>query len=243
MKEFFQYIGMIGFEDTQMLVTGIVRILLASFLGALIGLERERKHRPAGLRTHMLVCVAAALVMVTNEQMVQIYGTGDPTRMGAQVISGIGFLGAGTILTDRQSRIRGLTTAAGIWASACVGLAVGGGFYIGGIVTCVLMLAIFTKFADVEHHFGRRGKVMELDVYFDGAKNLNFFISELTSYECSILSLEYIDFAGHKMEKDVGNTKKVIGANIHILLPRTNAHGEILNMLKDSKGMISMEEY
>lgn len=132
MKEIAEYTGMIGMENIVSVTSGIVRILLAAICGAVIGTERGRKHRPAGLRTHMLVCVAAALVMVTNEQLIQVYGSGAPTRMGAQVISGIGFLGAGTIITDRQSRIRGLTTAAGLWASACVGLAIGSGYYLGG---------------------------------------------------------------------------------------------------------------
>ena len=242
MKEFFEYIGLIGLDDSRMLVTGITRILLASFLGALIGLERGRKHRPAGLRTHMLVCVASALVMVTNEQLIQVYGIGDPTRMGAQVISGIGFLGAGTILTDSQNRIRGLTTAAGVWASACVGLAIGGGFYIGGIVTCILMLVIFTIFVDFEQRFVKRGKLMELEVFFDDAKNLNNFIFEITGHGCSIISLDYIDFKNQKLELDSVNVKKIIGINLHMLLPKNNYHKEILKLLSESKGIISMEE-
>lgn len=247
MREFLEYIGMIGISDYQQIVTGIVRILLAALLGALIGMERGRRHRPAGLRTHTLVCVASALVMVTNEQLIMAYGSGDPTRMGAQVISGIGFLGAGTILTDRQNRVRGLTTAAGLWASACIGLAIGGGFYIGGIVTCVLVLVIFTKFIDVENHFVRKSRVMELDVSFDGAKNLNHFISEITSHDCSIISLEYIDLNDdigfqNKVEKEEIALKKVVSVNLHILLPVKDYHSEILEILEESKGIITMEE-
>lgn len=247
MKTILEYIGMIGIESGQQIVTAIIRILLAAILGAIIGMERGRKHRPAGLRTHMLVCLASALVMVTNEQLIHAYGAGDPTRMGAQVISGIGFLGAGTILTDRQNRIRGLTTAAGLWASACVGLAIGSGFYIGGIVTCILILVIFTKFIDVEQRFVRRGRIMEINVSFDGAKNLNNFISEITSLDCSVTSFEYIDLLEDKswqgkLGKEEDIPKKIIGANLHILLPRNNYHSEILKILESSKGMISMEE-
>lgn len=240
MNDFLEYIGMIGVGSGQQLVTGVVRILLATILGAAIGFERGRKHRPAGLRTHMLVCVASALVMVTNEQLIYAYGSGDPTRMGAQVISGIGFLGAGTILTDRQSRVRGLTTAAGLWASACIGLAVGGGFYIGGIATCVLVLMIFTKFIDVEHRFVRKGRIMEIDVTFDGAKNLNNFICEVIGQECSIISFEYIDLEEGK--KEDGSQGKVVGVNMQIMLPRQNYHSEILKLLEESKGLITMEE-
>jgi len=245
MIKILEYIGMTGIESSQQVVITVVRLLLAAVLGAVIGMERGRKHRPAGLRTHMLVCVASALVMLINEHLVYAYGSGDPTRMGAQVISGIGFLGAGTILTDRQNRVRGLTTAAGLWASACVGLAVGSGYYIGGIVVCVLMLMIFTKFVDVEQRFVRKGRLMEINITFDGAKNLNNFISEITSNDCSVISFEYIEPQVDrpvKNEKDGPVYKKIVSANLQIILPRLDFHSEILEILENSKGMITMEE-
>ncbi len=245
MNNFFDFIGMIGVGNWHQTMVGIIRILLAAVLGAFIGLERGRKHRPAGVRTHTLVCVAAALVMVTNEQLILAHGTGDPTRMGAQVISGIGFLGAGTILTDRQNRIKGLTTAAGLWASACIGLAIGGGFYIGGIVAAILILVIFTKLVDVEQHLVMKSRVMDLNVSFDSAKNMNNFISEITSHDCSILSFSYIDM-DEELQNKVGKgeivLKKVVNVNLHILLPVKNYHSEILKILENSKGMIRMEE-
>ncbi len=245
MNDFLNFIGMIGVGEWQQIVVGIIRILLAAVLGSIIGLERGRKHRPAGVRTHTLVCVASALVMVTNEQLMLAHGTGDPVRMGAQVISGIGFLGAGTILTDRQNRIKGLTTAAGLWASACIGLAVGGGFYIGGIVAAILILVIFTKLVDVEQHLVLRSRVMDLNVSFDSAKNMNNFISEITSHDCSILSFSYIDMDEElqtMVEKGEIVLKKVVSVNLHILLPVKNYHSEILKILENSKGMIRMEE-
>ena len=106
----------------------LLRILAAVVIGGLIGLERGMKNRPAGLRTYMLVCVGACVVMLTNQYIFQTSATGDPTRMAAQVVSGIGFLGAGTIIVTRRNQIKGLTTAAGLWASAGVGLALGIGF-------------------------------------------------------------------------------------------------------------------
>lgn len=113
-----------------------LRLLIAGVLGGLVGFEREYSNRPAGLRTHIVVCLGSALVMVTAEFIFNKYSGQiaiDPTRMGAQVISGIGFLGAGTILRTGNS-IRGLTTAAGVWAVACIGLAVGSGFYAGALI-------------------------------------------------------------------------------------------------------------
>ncbi len=241
MYNFLNYIGMIGIDSSQEIVISIVRIVLAAILGAAIGLERGRKHRPAGLRTHMLVCVASALVMITNEQLMNASEIGDPTRMGAQVISGIGFLGAGTILTDRQNRVRGLTTAAGLWASACMGLAVGAGFYMGAILTCALILLIFTKFIDIEHRYIRKGRFMEMNLSFDGSENLNDFLSAITSNDCSIISIEYINLAEER-ELQQSREKKLISINLHILLPKKNYHNEILHKLGDSKGLIFLEE-
>ena len=96
----------------------VCRILTALLIGGILGMERGMKNRPAGLRTYMLVCVGSCLIMLTNQYIYQLTGVGDPVRLGAQVVSGIGFLGAGTIVTTRRSHIRGLTTAAGLWAAA-----------------------------------------------------------------------------------------------------------------------------
>jgi len=103
--------------------------------GGLIGIERGRSNQPAGMRTYMLVCMGAAVVMMTGQYMYDHFQTGDPARLGAQVISGIGFLGAGSIITFGKTKIKGLTTAAGLWTAACIGLSIGIGFYIAGIMT------------------------------------------------------------------------------------------------------------
>ncbi len=111
-----------------------VRLALSLLCGGVLGFERERKGRAAGFRTYMLVCMGATLVMLTNQYIHDYTGTGDIARLGAQVISGIGFLGAGTIIVTGRNHIKGLTTAAGLWASACIGLAIGIGFYFGAII-------------------------------------------------------------------------------------------------------------
>ena len=123
-------------------IQSIFRILLAICFGALIGLEREHAHRPAGLRTHILVCLGSCLVMLTSEYIYNRYHQFSPNmdvaRLGAQVISGIGFLGAGTIIRNGSS-VKGLTTAASIWAVACIGLATGIGYYFGATVATVVI--------------------------------------------------------------------------------------------------------
>ncbi len=131
----------------------VFRVLLAVCFSSLIGLEREHAHRPAGLRTHILVCVGACLVMLTSEYIYTKYHPLSPNmdvaRLGAQVISGIGFLGAGTIIRNGSS-VKGLTTAASIWVVACIGLATGMGFYFGATIatiTIFLCLAYIKKFS------------------------------------------------------------------------------------------------
>ncbi|HSW36698.1 MAG TPA: MgtC/SapB family protein [Candidatus Limnocylindrales bacterium] len=140
-----------------------IRLFLAVFLGGLVGFERERLNRPAGLRTHILVCAGAALIM-----MVSAYGfvdhaaagiISDPGRIAAQVVTGVGFLGAGTILQHRGS-VRGLTTAASIWVVSGIGLAIGIGFYAGAVVTTffVLLSLIFVRRAEKKYFLNRRLK-------------------------------------------------------------------------------------
>lgn len=141
----------------------LIRLGLACLLGGLIGMERERNRHPAGLRTHILVCIGATLVMLCNIFIFEMYkgvSNLDPARLGAQVISGIGFLGAGTIIKEGVS-IRGLTTAASLWAVACLGIAVGLGFYAGAILTTSFILIILIIFSKFEYLFyGKSGKTL-----------------------------------------------------------------------------------
>lgn len=141
----------------------IIRLALAALLGSIIGFERQRREWAAGLRTHMLVCVGAALVMI-----VSAYGFSDvinkpgivldPSRVAAQVVSGIGFLGAGTILFMKNEVVRGLTTAAGLWTVAAIGLAVGGGLYIAATITTVLVFIILAAIKPLEERVFNKNK-------------------------------------------------------------------------------------
>lgn len=121
----------------------IFRILTAVICGGIVGLEREVKHRPAGFRTHILICMGAAVTTMTSQYLYLVAGYyTDIARLGAQVIAGIGFIGAGTIIMTGQNHIRGLTTAAGLWCSAIIGLAAGAGFIEGAVFgTAIILLA------------------------------------------------------------------------------------------------------
>ena len=129
-------------------IDAVVKMVLAVVFSGVIGFEREHSHRPAGFRTHILVAVGSTLVMMTSKFVFLEYQgivTVDPTRLGAQVISGIGFLGAGTILREGFS-VKGLTTAASLWAVSCIGLAVGAGYYIGALVSTVVIYLTLNTF-------------------------------------------------------------------------------------------------
>ena len=150
----------------------ILRLVVAAILGGLVGLERERLEWAAGLRTHMLVCVGAALMMIVSAfGFSDILGTPnvslDPSRVAAQVVSGIGFLGAGTILFLRQEVIRGLTTAASLWTVAGVGLAVGGGLYVAALTATALVVLILAAVRPIERRLFRRDHVKHISVLID----------------------------------------------------------------------------
>ena len=133
-----------------------IRLIVATFLGGLIGLEREMHGKDAGFRTYALVCVGSALVMIVSTEMFEIYKgvtDVDPSRIAAQVVSGIGFLGAGAIIRFPQG-IKGLTTAAGIWAASGIGLACGIAEYKPAVMTTVLVLIILIIFSKIDRWIG-----------------------------------------------------------------------------------------
>ena len=150
-------------------VTVIIRVLLAALAGALVGLEREFHGRAAGMRTHMMVALGAALAAMIGLYTVHELGiSSDPLRVGAQVISGVGFLGAGTILLrGGGSRITGLTTAAGLWTAASIGLAVGIGFYVGAFMTVFAVMFTFTLVTRIEMRLNRKRQRMAIYLEVD----------------------------------------------------------------------------
>ena len=128
----------------------LLRLILAATMGGLIGSERGRHGRAAGMRTHILICLGAAMTALTGLYIAHIGGTGDISRISAQVISGIGFLGVGTILIRHNSIVMGLTTAAGMWSTAAIGIAVGYGFYLGAILATAICIFTATSLSRFE---------------------------------------------------------------------------------------------
>lgn len=171
-----------------------IAISLVIFCGGLIGVERGNKRRPAGLRTHILVCMGAMTVSFMSMEMHDYYlayydQVLDPNRLGAQVISGIGFLGAGTII-KYGTNIKGLTTAATIWAVAIIGLAIGFGYYALSIIVSVSLWGVLLLFARIENFIARKRKVFEVHVkLIDKRKVLGAINFLLAKYEIKILDL------------------------------------------------------
>ena len=167
-----------------------IRILLAALFGGIIGIERTTKKHAAGLRTYILVAIGSCMVMLTNIFIVETYGAGDIGRMGAQVISGIGFLGAGTIIITSRSRIKGLTTAAALWASAAMGLALGVGFYTLAAIGFFIIFIVLTFLPVIENYFSKHTSNYEIHIEFEKSENLREFIKYVRERNLKIKALE-----------------------------------------------------
>ena len=186
----------------------LVRLLLAMAFGGAIGLERGRKRRPAGFRTYMLVCLGAALTMLLGQYEVQmlltrwdamvptVAGQTDISRFGAQVINGIGFLGAGTVIVTGRQEVKGLTTAAGLWTSACMGLAIGAGFYEGVLLGFLLVFVCVRFLPAVESLMMERARNMNVYVEFRSLDDIGAIINRIKAQGVVIYEVE-LD-RGHK---------------------------------------------
>lgn len=215
------------------LISIAVRLVLALVLGGMLGMERGRKRRPAGLRTYMIVCIASALVMLTSQYMMDEFGMGDPARLGAQVISGIGFLGAGTIIvTSRQ--VKGLTTAAGLWAAACIGLAVGIGFYAGAILCAVLVLLVMTVMSRLDTRLQLRAKQISFFAEFLTMDDLGKFIDMLRQRGYKLHDLE--------LNRVKDSVRDLEGATFWVGLDRQIDHVELIRELSGFPGVKYLEE-
>lgn len=219
-------------EVTQLAV--VLRILASIFVGGLIGLERGMKNRPAGLRTYMLVCVGACLIMLTNQYVYQCTGAGDPVRLGAQVVSGIGFLGAGTIVVTKHNQIKGLTTAAGLWASAGVGLAFGIGFYEAAITATIGIYAILAFLQRWELRLHQKIRLLEVYIELANSMPMNEFSQNLRALD---LQIEGIQFEPDSMLEN--DTRAIV---FTLKSTKREDHDFLLQQIKALPGIVHLEE-
>ncbi|MBE6690364.1 MAG: MgtC/SapB family protein [Ruminococcaceae bacterium] len=224
----------------------LFRLGVAAICGGVIGLERGRKRRPAGFRTHMLVCIGAALAMLISQYLTMMAQTDwawiyqklnltptDASRLGAQVINGIGFLGAGTIIVTGQQEVKGLTTAAGLWASACMGLCIGAGFVEGALLGCLLISVTIIVLTRVERLVMNRSRNLNLNIEFLHLDDLGKIISTIKEQDIRIFDVE--------IHKNKGTTN-LPSAVFSIRLPKKMNHASVLTLIADVENVRSVEE-
>lgn len=192
--------------DDLSTVSIFFRFALATFCGSVIGFERGKKRHAAGLRTHILVCLGATAAMLVNQYIfVYLDPTSDPGRIGAQVISGIGFLGAGTIVItghQRAQQVKGLTTAAGLWASACMGLLVGVGFYECALIMCAFLFIVIVVLNKLDERYLKTSSTLR--VYLEYAPNVSPFSTILTALRNNRWHVTHIQYLNLESCSEVG---------------------------------------
>lgn len=223
----------------------LLRLTLAVLCGGLIGINREHKRRPAGFRTYMMVCMGAALSMILGQYedtmlhtlLSGAFGTvGQPTdvtRFGAQVINGIGFLGTGTILITEQREVKGLTTAAGLWATACMGLAIGAGFYEGVFLSFVCIFLSIKVLPFVELFLLSRSRNMNLYVELTSLERLKDFITLTKAIGIQIFDVEL------DRKRAAGGG---VGVVLYLHLPKNQSHTKLLTDLSYSPDVRAIDE-
>ena len=176
-------------------VSILLRFSMALLFGGIIGLERGRRQQAAGLRTHMMVCIGAASTMMVGEYVVVVYAnTGDVLRLGAQVVSGIGFLGAGTIMVTQKSGIRGLTTAASLWASACMGLVIGSGFYECALIMIIMMLFVLLVLSGFDFKYVKTTIYISLFLEAEAGFQFSTLLEKIKRQGWNIQEIRQLDF-------------------------------------------------
>lgn len=241
------YCFMIEYLRQLNMLSMTLRIVIAVLVGGLIGLERELKGRSAGFRTYMLVALGSTLTMILSQYLDLMMNTAwietsnmllvrtDVSRLGAQVINGVGFLGAGAIIVTSNQDVKGLTTAAGLWSSACIGLAVGAGFYECVVVAAVLLLLSMSVLPIVENKLLSKSRYMNISVDLDSLENLSGFISNIKNQNIIIYEVDI-----NKKISDVD--LKHVRVFISMKLPFPQLHESFIARLSSLVGVIAIEE-
>lgn len=212
----------------------VLRIVIAVLCGGAIGLERGLKNRPAGMRTYMLVCVGSCLIMLTNQYIYQVTQAGDPMRLGAQVVSGIGFLGAGTIIVTRHNQIKGLTTAAGLWSAAGVGLALGVGFYEAALIAGFAIFVVLTLLQRWDDRMHSKTRVVEIYVELEQGTTVGYFIRGVRNLELEISNIQ--------MEQDGSTENNARGMIATLKAKKRCSHTALMDQIRQIKGVRYLEE-
>ena len=209
-----------GFNDVSI----VARLVLAAFCGGLIGIEREKKRRAAGFRTHILTAMGAAMTTLVGQYLLTLGESGaenfvsDPLRLGAQVISGMGFIGAGAIIVTRRKQVKGLTTAAGLWTTAIIGLAAGAGCYLEVVFSTVMIILAEMLFSKAEYYLMSNPRIVNVYVDFVDKSEIYRINERINEQKIEILDAEIT-----KGSEDEG-----ISVIFTLKFPRKVSHDEIL---------------
>ena len=212
----------------------LLRMSVAIICGGVIGVEREHKRRPAGFRTHILICLGAAATTMTGQFLylnMKMYT--DMARLGAQVIAGMGFIGAGTIIVTKQRQVKGLTTAAGLWTCAIIGLASGAGYYEAAVLATVLILLAEIIFSKLEYQILATARTMNVFMEYTETDALDGVLKLIKGTDIIILDLEITKSTAYS-----GNCTAILSLQT---TRRTN-HEELLTEIARSEGILSVEE-
>lgn len=223
-----------GLRDISLLSVA-VRMCLAVICGGIIGMEREYKRRPAGFRTHILICLGAAMTTMTSQflYLYMNYFT-DMARLGAQVVAGMGFIGAGTIIVTRRQRVKGLTTAAGLWTAAIVGLCLGGGFYEGGIFATILILLAELIFSKLEYRMLENAPEINLYMEYMDRTCLENVLKLYREHDLKVLNLE--------ITRATGSEEHNACAIFTLRLNKRCKAEALVNEIGATPGVVSVEE-
>ena len=217
------------------LLSVAVRLMLSVLCGGVIGLEREYKRRPAGFRTHILICLGACLSTMTSQFLGAAMGYSvDLSRLGAQVVAGIGFIGAGTIIVTRQQRVKGLTTAAGLWACAILGLSIGAGFAEGAVLFAVLILLAEILLVKLEYRLLQSSRNDILYIEYTGADCLEEILSFFRKEEIRVNSMEFT--------RPESGENAAANAIFYIRSSRKKATEALHDQIYSISGVLSVEE-
>ena len=223
-----------GLRDCGMLSTA-VRMLLAVFCGGLVGIEREFKRRPAGFRTHILICLGAAMTTLTGQYLLLDRGYyTDLSRLGAQVIAGVGFIGAGTIIVTAHQRVKGLTTAAGLWTAAIVGLTLGAGFYEAGLLATFLILVAESLFSRLEYRLLNHAPVIHLFMEYRESRCLDDALRICREQSVKVMNMQ--------ITRHTRDERHNACAIFELRLNRKYTAEAILHLFLDIPGVESIEE-
>ena len=230
MLEIFDFVRNMSFTAITL------RLCFAVVCGGLIGVEREYRRRPAGFRTHILICLGAAMTTLTSQYLFLERGLfTDMARLGAQVIAGIGFIGAGTIIVTRKQRVKGLTTAAGLWTAAIIGLVCGAGY-----VECAVFATLMVLFAElvlirIEYKFARKSSESNLYVEYTKAECIQEILKICREKSIKVNGLE---ITRHKGEDNENRYHAVISVHVS----HNSSLKDFLNSLATMESVVSVEE-